>query len=587
MLESIPGTAGIMIPPPGYLAGVRELCDRYGILWIADEVMSGFGRAGRWFACELGGDGAEPDLVTFAKGVNSGYVPLGGVLVSRAVYDTFAERPFPGGLTYSGHPLACAAAVAAIEAMTQERTIENADRLGREVLGPGLAEIADRHPIVGELRGVGAFWALELVRDRTSREPLVPYNAAGAANAPMAALTKACLRRGLLPFVNGSRTHVVPALNIGDDEARLRHGPAGRGPRRGRGVALGRTLASGQHRLRFALLDVGDLVEVDDRRPQLRDDDGPREVPAGQGPGVEFRGHGVQRGPQPPPALAVRVAQRAGNREEHARDLVQRIREPARWELSPEAAPCSTTTTIRRSATRRLRIAWSTGSSAARWALVSRAAPRRNGDSRRTSSADSRAARQAGSIPSVERASSSASYASSASPARAASALCRSARAIVVVTPVAASRSAGRALPGATKATPRATAPPIAASSQRPTYPPTGGGSAMTNTACSAAWLTRRGLSSISRTPVIAMSTTRPSCQPPRPMIRTSTSPRPTPMATPTAISSTRRRRCAYETPSPMMAATEAKKGAWWCSSCSADPPGECAPDGALHDAPP
>jgi len=218
VLESIPGTAGIMIPPPGYLAGVRELCDRYGILWIADEVMSGFGRAGRWFACEL--DGAEPDLVTFAKGVNSGYVPLGGVLVSRAIYDTFAERPFPGGLTYSGHPLACAAAVGAITAMTEEGSIDNADRLGREVFGPGLEEIADRHPIVGEVRGVGAFWALELVRDRATREPLVQYNAAGAANAPMAALTKACLRRGLLPFVNGSRTHVVPALNIGDDEAR-------------------------------------------------------------------------------------------------------------------------------------------------------------------------------------------------------------------------------------------------------------------------------------------------------------------------------------------------------------------------------
>jgi taurine--2-oxoglutarate transaminase len=218
VLESIPGTAGIMVPPPGYLAGVREICDRYGIVWIADEVMSGFGRAGRWFACELGG--VEPDLVAFAKGVNSGYVPLGGVLVSHAIYETFAQRPFPGGLTYSGHPLACAAAVAAITAMTHEGMIENADRLGREVLGPGLAEIADRRRIVGEVRGAGAFWALELVRDRATKEPLVAYNATGAANAPMAALTRACRTRGLLPFVNGSRTHVVPALNIPDDEAR-------------------------------------------------------------------------------------------------------------------------------------------------------------------------------------------------------------------------------------------------------------------------------------------------------------------------------------------------------------------------------
>lgn len=220
VLESIPGTAGIMVPPPGYLSGVREICDRYGILWIADEVMSGFGRAGRWFAVELGGPGAVPDLVTFAKGVNSGYVPLGGVIISEEIYRTFAERPFPGGLTYSGHPLACAAAVATINAMVEEGTVENADRLGRDIFGPGLAALAERSPVVGEVRGAGAFWAVELVRDKATREPLVPYNATGAANAPMAALTAACLERGLLPFVNGSRTHVVPPLNITDDEAR-------------------------------------------------------------------------------------------------------------------------------------------------------------------------------------------------------------------------------------------------------------------------------------------------------------------------------------------------------------------------------
>ncbi|MFZ0158730.1 MAG: aspartate aminotransferase family protein [Kineosporiaceae bacterium] len=219
VLESIPGTAGIMVPPPGYLAGVRALCDRYDILWIADEVMSGFGRAGNWFACELAGPGVHPDLVAFAKGVNSGYVPLGGVIVSSPVYDTFATRPFPGGLTYSGHPLACAAAVATITAMQEEGIVENADRLGREVFGPALTAMAERVPIVGEVRGTGAFWAVELVREKDTREPLVPYNAAGEANAPMVTLTGACKERGLLPFVNGSRTHVVPALNITDDEA--------------------------------------------------------------------------------------------------------------------------------------------------------------------------------------------------------------------------------------------------------------------------------------------------------------------------------------------------------------------------------
>jgi taurine--2-oxoglutarate transaminase len=230
VLESIPGTAGIMIPPPGYLRGVREICDRYGIVWIADEVMSGFGRAGQWFAVELAnqdaagvpvaGEAVEPDLVTFAKGVNSGYVPLGGVMISRPIYETFANRVFPGGLTYSGHPLACAAAVATITAMADEGVVEHADRLGREVFGPGLAELAGRHGVVGEVRGVGAFWALELVRDRATREPLVPFNAAGEANAPMAALAAACRRRGMLPFVNGSRIHVVPALTITEEEAR-------------------------------------------------------------------------------------------------------------------------------------------------------------------------------------------------------------------------------------------------------------------------------------------------------------------------------------------------------------------------------
>jgi taurine--2-oxoglutarate transaminase len=235
VLESVPGTAGIMIPPPGYLRGVRELCDRFGILWIADEVMSGFGRCGRWFACELAneaptgvdgewapvaGAGVAPDLITFAKGVNSGYVPLGGVLITERIAATFQQRAFPGGLTYSGHPLACAAAVANIGVLTDDKLIQNADRLGREVLGPGLRALAERNRLVGEVRGIGAFWAVELVRDRETREPLVPAGASGPANAPMAALATACRTRGLLPFINANRTHVVPALNISDEEAR-------------------------------------------------------------------------------------------------------------------------------------------------------------------------------------------------------------------------------------------------------------------------------------------------------------------------------------------------------------------------------
>ncbi|WP_329383101.1 aspartate aminotransferase family protein [Streptomyces sp. NBC_01351] len=218
ILESVPGTAGIMTPPAGYLAGVRELCDRHGIVFILDEVMSGFGRTGRWFAAEHWG--VTPDLITFAKGVNSGYVPLGGVAISAAIAETFATRPYPGGLTYSGHPLACAAAVATINAMEEEGVVEHAAHLGENVIGPALAEIAERHPSVGEVRGLGTFWALELVRDKETREPLVPYNAAGADNAPMAEFAAACKASGLWPFVNMNRTHVVPPCTISEAEAK-------------------------------------------------------------------------------------------------------------------------------------------------------------------------------------------------------------------------------------------------------------------------------------------------------------------------------------------------------------------------------
>ena len=215
ILESIPGTAGIMIPPPGYLQGVRELCDRHGIVLIADEVMAGFGRAGRWFAIEHAD--VVPDLLTFAKGVNSGYVPLGGVAISDAIHRTFEDRVYPGGLTYSGHPLACAAAVATIRTMEDDGVVEHAAALGEDVLGPGLSELAAKHEWIGEVRGTGAFWAIELVSDRETREPLAPY---GGSSPAMAAILTACTRRGLLPFANFNRIHVVPPLTTTADEAR-------------------------------------------------------------------------------------------------------------------------------------------------------------------------------------------------------------------------------------------------------------------------------------------------------------------------------------------------------------------------------
>ena len=200
LLETVVGTGGVLIPPPGYLAGVRALADKHGILLILDEVMAGFGRTGSWFALDQ--HDVTPDLITFAKGVNSGYVPAGGVIISERVSAAFADRVFPGGLTYSGHPLAMAAIVATIEAMESEDIVGNAARIGTDVIGPGLAALADRHPGIGEVRGTGVFWAVELVTDPGTREP-VPA-------ATMAALKSGLLDRGLLPFVQDNRIHVVP-----------------------------------------------------------------------------------------------------------------------------------------------------------------------------------------------------------------------------------------------------------------------------------------------------------------------------------------------------------------------------------------
>ncbi len=218
ILETVVGTNGILVPPPGYLAGVREICDEFGLMMIADEVMAGFGRAGEWFAIDHWG--VTPDLIAFAKGVNSGYVPLGGVLISDAVAATFQNRAYPGGLTYSGHPLACGSAVASINIFKEEGIVEHARALGADVIGPELAKLADKHPSVGEVRGLGVFWALELVRDRATREPLVPFNAAGPDAKPMAEFATACRQRGLWPFVHFNRTHVVPPCTTSAAEIR-------------------------------------------------------------------------------------------------------------------------------------------------------------------------------------------------------------------------------------------------------------------------------------------------------------------------------------------------------------------------------
>jgi len=203
LLETVVGTNGILMPPDGYLAGVRALCDEFGIVMIADEVMAGFGRCGEWFSIDRWD--VTPDLITFAKGVNSGYVPLGGVVISPKIADTFGERVFQGGLTYSGHPLACATAVASINIFEDEGIIEHARALGTDVIGPALQSMATRHESVGEVRGLGVFWAIELVSDPQARTPLDA--------ASMGSIAAACKSRGLWPFVAANRINVVPPCN--------------------------------------------------------------------------------------------------------------------------------------------------------------------------------------------------------------------------------------------------------------------------------------------------------------------------------------------------------------------------------------
>lgn len=191
LLETVPGTAGILMPPDGYLKGVEALAREFGILLIMDEVMAGFGRTGRWFTFQH--YGIEPDLITFAKGVNSGYVPAGGVIISDEIVHFFDDRIFPGGLTYSGHPLAMAAIVATQDAMDEEGIVENAARIGDDIIAPALQKLAEKYDIVGEVRGKGVFHAIELVTDPETKAPMPA--------AKMSELKADLTERGLLSFL--------------------------------------------------------------------------------------------------------------------------------------------------------------------------------------------------------------------------------------------------------------------------------------------------------------------------------------------------------------------------------------------------
>ncbi|QKW13926.1 aminotransferase class III-fold pyridoxal phosphate-dependent enzyme [Verrucosispora sp. NA02020] len=218
IVEPVTGTNGLLYPPDGYLRSLREVCDRYGILLIFDEVMAGFGRTGEWFACDHWD--VVPDILTTAKGLNSGYVPLGAMTVSTRISEWLRDNMFWGGLTYAGHPLACASGVASLRIMQDEDVVGNARAMG-ERLGAGLATLAERHPSIGEIRGRGLFYGVELVRDRDTREPLVPFNAKGPAAAPVGRLLKAAMQRGVYLTANFNVLRLTPPLVITADEIDL------------------------------------------------------------------------------------------------------------------------------------------------------------------------------------------------------------------------------------------------------------------------------------------------------------------------------------------------------------------------------
>ena len=219
ILETVVGTNGIIVPPDGYLQSIRETCDKHGILLICDEVMAGFGRTGKWFACDHWG--VSPDILTGAKGINSGYVPLGTMTVSKTLADWLRDTPLPGGLTYAGHPLACASGVAAIRAMQEEGTLDHATRMG-QVLRGALSKLADKHPCIGDIRGLGMFNGIELVKDRATRAPLVPFAAKGDDAKPMSEMMAFAMNEGLYLSFFSNVIRLTPPLNI--SEADLHHG---------------------------------------------------------------------------------------------------------------------------------------------------------------------------------------------------------------------------------------------------------------------------------------------------------------------------------------------------------------------------
>jgi taurine--2-oxoglutarate transaminase len=212
LMESVTGTNGIIIPPDGYMQGVRALCDKYQIVMIADEVMSGFGRTGKWFAVDHWN--VVPDIITMAKGLTSGYVPLGAVAMKQEIASTFDNKVYEGGLTYNGHPISLAAAVANIEVMQEQNLVGNAHAMGN-VMSEMLAELVERHPSVGEVRSIGLFGILDLVKNRKTREPMAPF---GKNSPEMLALKNRLSEKGLFVYTHWNTLLLLPPLIINTEQ---------------------------------------------------------------------------------------------------------------------------------------------------------------------------------------------------------------------------------------------------------------------------------------------------------------------------------------------------------------------------------
>lgn len=212
LLETVTGTNGVIIPPEGYLQGVRSLCTKYGIMMIADEVMSGFGRTGRWFAVDHWQ--VVPDLMTMAKGLTSGYAPLGAVAMRPEIASFFNERVYQGGLTYNAHPISLAAAVANIHVLQEDRLVERAAAMGA-VLKRMLTDLGEGHPSVGDARSIGLFGILELVRNRDTKEPMAPFN---STSPEMVALRGSLLDQGVYVYTHWNTILIIPPLIISEEQ---------------------------------------------------------------------------------------------------------------------------------------------------------------------------------------------------------------------------------------------------------------------------------------------------------------------------------------------------------------------------------